>query len=150
MTVIFYSMSPPSIYTLWLTSTSTMSNPCLNYGTVSWTCLEMCSLWSPGWSPLDITEVSPRATPLWGHSAARLGASGPCCLLTGCLLRPSGPSPRGTSQGVWDITLRAKRGKSPAFQSSGMSLSSCFFHSVPFFRTMEQIPTSHNFLGPVS
>lgn len=60
------------------------------------------------------------------------------------------PSLRGTSPGVWDVAVSAGPGNSPAFQSSGMLVSSCFILSFPFFRTVEQIAPSRNFLGPVA
>lgn len=59
----FHSISPPSICTLWLKSTSMASILRPTSETLYWTCLEMCSLWFPGWLQLDITEVSPWRAP---------------------------------------------------------------------------------------
>lgn len=125
-TMMFYSTSLSSIYTLWLMNISTISTLWSIYEIASWICLEMCSLWSLGWSQLNITQVSLLARLLlqgWWPQ-------GSLCLYTGGhLLCPAllFPCWEGAPKAAWDIALHADLRSSPAFQSSGMLISPCWF-----------------------
>ena len=97
-TMMFYSTSLSNIYTLWLMNISTTSTLWSIYEIASWICLEMCSLWSLGWSQLNITQVSLLASLLlqgWWPQGSLL----PVYWRPPALPCPAVPLLRGSSQG---------------------------------------------------
>ena len=97
-TMMFYSTSLSSIYTLWLMNISTTCTLWSIYEIASWICLEMYSLWSLGWSQLNITQVSLLA-PLLLQGWQPQGSLLPVYWQPPALPCPSVPLLRGSSQG---------------------------------------------------